>query len=272
MMRRGDGAWRAARALVAASSVKLNTAIEQETLRNLLLAHEHTVTAFCSTAAFGPSRQMEPLPVAQQWHQKAAYCASALSYAEMLRRVGLLQTEVADGANPATHSFIPIYKTPAERETFVQHLQADAAWNTFLTEMAKLTQPVSTTLYRTVQSWGDRADTDHVWMGYAFHVTDPAAFLAAINKLMASPTGKKFPGQVYLSAVQAGGITPVTHLISVGFASEAEMEAWNTMRDASADWAAYLKESRKAAEFLGANLSRDLKTWGPASLSSLAGK
>ena len=184
----------------------------------------------------------------------------------------MLQAEVADGASPATHSFIPIYKTAAERETFVQQLQADPAWNTFLTEMAKLTQPVSTTLYRTVQSWGDRADTDHVWMGYAFHVTDPAAFLAAVNKLMASPTGKKFPGQVYLSAVEAGGITPVTHLISVGFASEAEMDAWNTTRDASSDWAAYLKESRKAAEFLGANLSRDLKTWGPASLSSLAGK
>ena len=74
----------------------------------------------------------------------------------------LLQAEVADGNSPATHSFIPIYKTVAEREAFVQQLQADPAWSTFQAEMAKLTQPVSTILYRTVQSWGDRADTDHV--------------------------------------------------------------------------------------------------------------
>ena len=184
----------------------------------------------------------------------------------------LLQVEVADGADPATHSFVPIYKTAAEREAFVQKLQADPAWNTFLAEMTKLSQPVSTVLYRTVKSWGEIVDTDHVWMGHAFKVTDEPAFLAALNALMASPTGKKFPGQVYLSAVVAGGITPVTHLISVGFASEAEMETWNATRDASADWAAYLKASRKAAEYLGGNLSRDLKSWGPATLSELAGK
>jgi hypothetical protein len=154
----------------------------------------------------------------------------------------------------------------------VQKLQADPAWNTFLDEMTKLRQPVSTTLYRTVKSWGDIVDTDHVWMGHAFQVSDEPAFLAAIEKLMASPTGKKFPGQVYLSEVVAGGITPVTHLISVGFASEAEMESWNATRDASADWATYLKASRKAAVYLGGNLSRDLKSWGPATLKDLASK
>lgn len=183
----------------------------------------------------------------------------------------LLQVEVADGSNPATHSFVPIYKTAAQREAFVQKLQADPAWNTFLGEMSKLTQPVSTVLYRTVKSWGELADTDHVWMGYAFHVNNEAAFLAALDKLMASPTGKKFPGQVYLSAVVAGGITPVDHLISVGFDSEAEMETWNATLYPSADWAAYLKASRAAGEYLGANLSRDLKTWGPATLSSISG-
>jgi len=183
----------------------------------------------------------------------------------------LLEAEVADGADPATHTFIPIYRTAAEREAFVQKLQADPAWNTFLGEMTKLSQPVSTILYRTVKSWGDIVDTDHVWMGHAFHVTDEAAFLAALDKLIASPTGKKFPGQAYLSAVVAGGIGPVTHLISVGYASEAEMEAWNATATKSADWATYLKASRKAAEYLGGSLSRDLKTWGPAKLSDLAG-
>jgi len=232
----------------------------------LLLSHAAAAQATWSAISFSTTAPNVPLVVA------AADTLMGSAAGKTFPGKLLLQAEVADGNNPATHSFVPIYKTAAEREAFVQQLQADPVWNTFLAEMAKLTQPVSTTLYRTVQSWGDRADTDHVWMGYAFHVTDPVAFLATINKLMASPTGKKFPGQVYLSAVEAGGITPVTHLVSVGFASEAEMAAWNATRDASADWAAYLKESRKAAEFLGANLSRDLKSWGAASLDSLAGK
>jgi hypothetical protein len=76
---------------------------------------------------------------------------------------------------------------------------------------------------------------------------------------------------VYLSVVVAGGITPVTHVISVGYDSEAEMEAWTTTRDASADWATFQKESRKAAEYLGGSLARELKSWGPATLSSLSG-
>ena len=34
----------------------------------------------------------------------------------------LLQANVADGGNPATHTFVPIYKSAAEREKFVQSL------------------------------------------------------------------------------------------------------------------------------------------------------
>ena len=181
----------------------------------------------------------------------------------------LLLAEVADGSNPATHSFVPLYKTAAEREAYIQKLQADPAWNVFLTDLTKLSQPVSTVLFRTVKSWGEIVDTDHVWMGYAFTVNDEPAFVAALDKLMASPTGKKFPGQVYLSVVVAGGITPVTHVVSVGYASEAEMETWGATRDASADWATFMKESRKDAEYLGGSLARELKSWGPATLSTL---
>ena len=140
----------------------------------------------------------------------------------------MLQLDAFDGANPATHSFVPIYKTVAEREKFVEQMQGDPAWRIFQAEMGRLSQPRAAVLYRTLKSWGDIVDTDNVWMGFSFRVSDPQAFAAALDKLMASPTGKKFPGQAYLSAVVAGGITPVTHLISVGYESEAEMESWRT--------------------------------------------
>jgi hypothetical protein len=181
----------------------------------------------------------------------------------------LLQQHLADGDNPATHSFVPIYKTAAQREAFVQKLQADPAWTEFQAAMTASTQPVSTVSYQTLRHWGEIVDTDHLWMSHAFSVDDVDAFVAAIDKFLASPTGKKFPGQVYLSSVLAGGLTPVTHLISVGYAGEAEMEAWLATRDASADWAAYLDGSEKISKFLGSSMARDLKSWGPATLADI---
>jgi hypothetical protein len=106
-------------------------------------------------------------------------------------------------------------------------------------------------------------------MTHAFNVNDPGAFVSALENFRASPTGQKFQGQVHLSAVVAGGMSPVTHVISVGYASEAEMESWADVRSASADWAAYLNASRPAADYLGASLGRNLKTWGPATLPDL---
>jgi hypothetical protein len=78
----------------------------------------------------------------------------------------LLQMSTFDGADPATHSFVPIYKTVADREEFAEKMQGDPAWSIFLSEMSRLTTPVSTVLYRTVKTWGDIGDTDHVWIGF----------------------------------------------------------------------------------------------------------
>lgn len=181
----------------------------------------------------------------------------------------LLQSFTANGDDAATHCFVPIYKTAAERETFVQKLQDAPAWTEFQKTMADASEPASQTLLRTVKSWGDIVDTDQVWMAHSFEVDDPRAFVQALDGMMASPTGKQFPGQAYLSEVIAGGLNKVTHVISVGYASEAEMADWQRSRNASNDWATYLTASRKSAEYLGATLARDVKSWGPATLKEV---
>jgi hypothetical protein len=173
-----------------------------------------------------------------------------------------LQQIVADGDNPATHSFVPVYRSAAEREAFVAKLQADPAWAKFQEAMAKLSQPVSTVLYRTQKRWGNVTDTDVVWQTHAFDVRDPAAFTAALGAFMASPTGKRFPGQIFLSSVVSGGLSPVTHLISVGFASDAARESWQDSIQGGTDFETYLAASRKAADYLGNNMARTVKTWG----------
>jgi len=182
----------------------------------------------------------------------------------------LLQVHVADGTNPATHSFVPLYKSAADREAFVEKLLADPAWAKFSATMAELSQPVSNVMFRTLKSWGEVVDTDDVWMTYPLNVSDPPALLAALDKLMASESGKNFPGQVHLEGVLAGGMSPVTHSIVVGYASEAEMETWVDSLAGNADWAAYLEASRPSAEVLGASMIRDVKSWGALSLKDVS--
>jgi hypothetical protein len=173
-----------------------------------------------------------------------------------------LQVNLADGDNPATHSFVPIYATAAEREGFGAKIQADPAWATFQQTMSENSQPVSNVMYRTQQRWGEISDDDVIWRLHNFNVRDPAAFAAALDTFLKSKTGKKFPGQVFLSSVVAGGISPVSHVISVGQVSEAAIEEWETNLRGNADWATYLETSQNAAEYLGNNMVRTVKTWG----------
>jgi hypothetical protein len=182
----------------------------------------------------------------------------------------LLQVFVANGSNPATHSFVPLFKSAADREAYSLKLTADPAWAEYQATMAQLAQPVAQVMYVTMKSWGEIADSDPIWMSYAFTVKDPPAFLAALDKFMASETGKKFPGQVHLERVMAGGISPVTHLISVGYASAAEMEAWGDSLMGNTDWAAYLDAVRPTAQPLGSTLVRTIKSWGSLTLGDLS--
>jgi len=173
-----------------------------------------------------------------------------------------LQMHVADGANPATHSFVPVYKSAADREAFLSVLEKDPAWVKFRDSIAKLSRPASRVMHRTQARWGKMSDDNHVWQSHAFTVRDPAAFHAALDKFMTSKTGKGFAGEVFLSGVVAAGMSPVTHVITVGYESEAQQEAWQDSLMDNADWDAYLDSSRQSAEYLGNNLVRDIRAWG----------
>lgn len=234
------------------------------TIAIALLAWSQVAVAGSVWSAFGFRATSESAPKVLAAAEKLMTSAVGQEFSGRL----LLQSNVANGADPAAHSFVPVYADAAAREAFVMKLQADKAWAEFQKTMTKESEPVSQTTYRVVQRWGDIQDSDGVWMLHAFTVRDAGKFVAALNALMASPTGQRFPGQVYLSEVIAGGITPVTHVISVGYASEAEMFGWFDVRDPSPDWANYLDASGTVADYLGANLARTVKFWGPASLAS----
>ena len=223
-------------------------------------------------AAAGPNWQLVSFSVPPENAATVAEAADTLMGSpvgkEFQGRLLLIQ-QVADGSNPATHSFVSLYPTVAAREAFGQKLQQDPAWNTFLGTLSRNTDPVATVRYATLRSWGDVADTDVVWQVHFFDVQDPQAFATALDQFMTSEKGQQFPGQVHLSAVSAGGMTPVSHVIAVGFASEAEMETWDDSLQGNAAWTTYLERSNASSSYQGAELSRTLQQWGPATMKDV---
>lgn len=183
----------------------------------------------------------------------------------------LFLANLADGADPSTHAFAVLFKSTAEYEAFSMKLQADPAWAEFIATLATLSQGAGTLRVRTERSWGDISDDDVVWHNFLFQVRDPAAFLAAHERFMATETGKNFPGQIHLTSVVAGGLSTVSHGIVVGYESQAEMEEWNEANRGKPEWAAFLAELSLSSDYLGSNLSRTIKAWGPASMKSVVG-
>ncbi len=174
-----------------------------------------------------------------------------------------LMASVIDGPDPATHSFITAGESVADREGFMRQLEDDPAWAEFQSAFDELTEPgggTSRMVY--LKNWGTTGEDNLIWELHAFAVTDTAVFTAALDTLMASPTGTKFPGEVYLSSVRIAGLTPVTHLISVGFETEAEAEIWNDTMFASEDWTAFQAASGAVSSFQGSFLLRTLRVWG----------
>ena len=173
-----------------------------------------------------------------------------------------LMANVVGGADSPSHTIISAFDTRAAREAWIGKLRATPAWQEFVKATAGLLEARGTSRMNFVKGWGEENDKDVFWELYAFTVTDDDDFTAAMDELMASDTGKTFPGQVHLSAVAAAGMSPVTHIISVGFESEAEAETWNESMSKTKDWASYQKRSEEASSFAGAFLIRTIKTWG----------
>ncbi len=186
-----------------------------------------------------------------------------------------LMANVAGG--DTSHTIISSFDSRAERETWLGKLFASDAWAEYGKATAGLTAPGETSRMDFVKSWGEEnAESDVFWEIHAFTVTDAPAFLAALDSLEASDAGKASPAQVHLSEIAAAGISPVTHLISVGYASEAQAETATATMDATEDWATYLEASGKAGTYQGTFMMRTLATWGgtdgyPLSRAGFAG-
>lgn len=172
----------------------------------------------------------------------------------------------ADGTDPATHTVLTTYPSVAADEAFGQSIQSDpkkmADWTKLLSTVSAIATPVQRSRGAFLRSWGDVDPTDTVWVHHFITANDAPAVVAAIDKWMNSATGKKSPGQLHLSSVLAGGVGSASHIVSVGNASQAEAEKWRDSLAGNSDFAAFMTAMNAAADYHGANLAIEVKSWG----------
>jgi hypothetical protein len=173
-----------------------------------------------------------------------------------------LMAYVAGGEGSVSHNIISSFDSRAEGEAWGRKVSESDAWKKYAKETDGMTQLGGLSRMNFVKSWGEDDAADAFWEIYGFNVSDAGAFTAALDALNASDAGKATGASVHLSEIAAAGAAPVTHLISVGYKSEAEAEKSSAELIATKAWATYLDASSKAATPAGAWMIRTVKTWG----------
>jgi hypothetical protein len=181
-----------------------------------------------------------------------------------------LRAHLADGPDPASHSVLVLSESAAQGEAFAATLNADPAYGEFLSAIASaVEQPGQTIRGIILKSWGDISDTDTVWINHFLTTNDAPAVMNALNAFRETATGKNAPGQTHLSQIVAGGLDSPSHIISIGYASQAEMEQYLDANVDNADLQALLAAINAASDYRGATLQVEVKAWGNASLEDV---
>ncbi len=159
----------------------------------------------------------------------------------------------------------------AESERYAASVAADEvkaeAWGELMGVFAANASPAQTVRGAFARTWGEVDPADSVWMHHMITARDPAAVVAAVDRWMASSTGKQAPGQMHLSRVVAGGVGSPSHIVSIGYASMAELERWQDGLVGNEDYAAFIDAAGAASEYHGVNMALRLKTWGNAPMA-----
>lgn len=225
------------------------------------------------TAAAAPGWLATGLTVMPQNAPKVVEALDALFSSKVGRKLPgrvVLRVNLADGTNPETHTIVSLFRSAAESEAYRAELMADPAWGEFMAKMSELNESAGSTMRGIIgYNSGERADSDVVWVNHYVTVSEPAVLLSAMRSYSQSATGQAAPGQVHLSAVTAGGLGSASHIISVGWASEAEWEGEIERTMGNPQWGALIRTMRAVSEYHGATLQRDIKSWGKASVEDV---
>lgn len=161
-----------------------------------------------------------------------------------------------NGQSRATHSFSVLHASRTDMANYWLNIQQTPEWIAMSATQATLASPVSDFAATIVKGWGEVSNSDTRWVTMYLNVSDPAALLSAFDKAMGSSTGKKFPGQMWLSQIEFGHDRPggiATHVLTAGYESTAERESWMDRMNGSKEGKAMWASVRKTSEIVGSD-------------------
>ena len=165
-----------------------------------------------------------------------------------------LDVYISNGSSPATHSFAVLQPSMAAHQEWMMALQNNPEGQKFFRALNENSTPVNERINSFIGSYGTASNNDNVWLIHQLSI-DPAdtqRLIKAFEQVDKDIEGQ-FPGQFGLSAV-AFGQDDVTHLLSVGYESVAEMESWEDQVATNEGTQKFLKTMSKFAEWKGNDL------------------
>ena len=169
-----------------------------------------------------------------------------------------------NGVSPATHSITVLWPSRMENETSSAKMNASSEFQGTMASIYSAAEEVYNSSNQTLKGWGTVTNKDTLWTSILLNVTDPGKLLEAMDALMASEDFKEFPGQVWLSEIAFGNAVEggvATHIITVGYQSQAEMEAWGDKSAKSVAWMQFYRASESVSTTINRTLVQEVQSW-----------
>ena len=177
-----------------------------------------------------------------------------------------LNAYIANGDNEATHFFAVLQPSLTEHMAWISASQQSKEGQKFFNTLRKNSSSVSQRFNSFIQTYGTPSNDDTYWIIHEFYAepSDMEQFLKLTQKLD-DDTRDSFPGQFGVSQVMFGGNPEVSHLLTVGYSSIAELEGWEDQVATNPALQKYFKMADRIVDWKGSKLLFNARIYDSAS-------
>ena len=177
-----------------------------------------------------------------------------------------LNAWIANGNSEATHSYAVLQPSLAEHEKWMNALQASSTGQEFYDVLNSNSTPIFQRVNSFIQTFGNPSNEDIYWIVHKF-VAQPSDLedIVESHKDMDERIKADFPGQFGLSSVMFGSNQDVTHLLTVGYSSMVELEAWEDSVATNGPVQHFLEEMDDMVTWTGSDVLFNARVYDSAS-------
>tara|TARA_B100000902_G_scaffold272350_1_gene258300 strand:+ start:664 stop:1407 length:744 start_codon:yes stop_codon:yes gene_type:complete len=176
-----------------------------------------------------------------------------------------LNTWIANGDDDSTHVFAVLQPSMTEHYSYMQNLQQSKSGQDFFDTLRANSVNTSERINSFIETYGTPTNDDIYWILHEFSAqpSDLERIVRAHQK-MNEGIKDDFPGQFGLSSV-AYGSGDVTHILTVGYSSIAELESWEDQVATNKPVQDFLKIMDKMVTWKGSKVLTNSKVYDSAS-------